>query len=187
MNTTALFVELLVIGLGVTIWLVLLIAAVFGYTFSNLASNVSIFALAPIFGIAYLLGIVVDRIAYELFRGLEKRIRNRIIPGSGASPTSDRERFVLTNSEVLRDQIIYNRSRLRLCRSWIINFILIALSSAIWGYAVEQYNSFVLTLLGVTFALLTFWTWRKLSEDYYTNVKESYEYLINTRATEQIS
>jgi hypothetical protein len=188
MSTTALFVELLVIGLGVTIWLALLIAAVFGYTFSNFASNVSIFALAPIFGIAYLLGIIIDRIAYELFSGLENRIRNRIIVVSGSSPTTQaQERFILTNSELLRDQIIYNRSRLRICRSWVINFILIAFSSAIWSYVTKLYNAFILSLLGVIFALVTFWVWRKLSEDYYYNIKASYEYLTNISPSEQTS
>jgi hypothetical protein len=72
-STTQLFAELLVIGLGVVIWLLFLAATVFEFSWQDIASNTNLLTLAPIGGIAYVLGIVFDRIG-PVFRTLRQAI-----------------------------------------------------------------------------------------------------------------
>ena len=177
MSTTQLFAELLVIGIGALIWIAILIAGVSQLSFQNISTNANIFTLAPIVGVAYVLGIIVDRISYGLFRKLEERTRNKIIEPNTSPSADDRERYILTNSEELSIQITYNRSRLRVCRSWIINFSLIAAASAIWGDASKLKTPILLPILSLSLAVITFLVWLKLSKDYYINIQASYEFL----------
>ena len=67
MKTTHIFVELLITGFGVVIWLVMAIAALLGLNLNDILSKVDIVTFAPIAGLAYVFGIIVDRIGYELF------------------------------------------------------------------------------------------------------------------------
>jgi hypothetical protein len=102
--------------------------------------------------------------------------------GSGTTPSAgDKERFILTNSEELNFQIKYNRSRLRICRSWVINFFLIAVASAVWAYTWKPSALVLLPLLSLFLASISFLAWFKLSKDYYTNIQASYTYLIEDK------
>ena len=68
MNTTALFVELLVIGFGVGFWLVLLVIAAFGLPGFAASGSTLFFTALPTLATLYVLGIVWDRIADALFQ-----------------------------------------------------------------------------------------------------------------------
>src|SRR3954453_23996190 len=68
MNTTNLIVELIVIGVGASIWVSLLILALFGYTWipgKDLLATPALI-LAPGLAIVYLLGVVTDRLSDSL-------------------------------------------------------------------------------------------------------------------------
>ena len=67
MSTTNLFVELIVIGIGAAIWVVLAALAVFGYSWVPLDQVFSTFAAAPFLGVVYVLGIILDRVADAVF------------------------------------------------------------------------------------------------------------------------
>ena len=140
MGTTQLFVELLIIGFGVFIWLVLLIAAVMRYSFYNAGINTNAFTLAPILAISYILGIVVDRIAYSVFLKGANRIRDEIIPSQNSKSADYMECFILNHSKILGEKIEYNRSRRRVARSWAINFFLIAFTTTLWALRLRVSN-----------------------------------------------
>lgn len=180
MATTRLFVELLVIGIGVAVWLSFLLATIF-----NLRLDLRWWGLegAPVFaffGIAYVLGILVDRAAYSLFQPLEKHHREKILGEDPEPPVEDRERFILVQSSALRDQILYNRSRLRICRAWMLNFFLICLFSEIWALQIYSWalNPISLTALGL--AALTAFTANTLVRDHYRNIRASYDFLLTS-------
>jgi D-alanyl-lipoteichoic acid acyltransferase DltB (MBOAT superfamily) len=177
MSTTQLFAELLVSGTGVVIWLAFLLAWAFRISFQDLTSDANIFTLAPIVAIAYVLGIVMDRLGYSIFRGSEHRLRNRIVDSKESPPIRDQEMYVVTNSNELGLQINYNRSRLRICRSWIINFILIAISSALWGYSFDPGTALYLPIASLLLSLATLFIWSRLVIDHYRNIQTSYNYL----------
>ena len=90
---------------------------------------------------------------------------------------SMKERYILTNSEELSAQITYNRSRLRVCRSWIINFLLIAISSGIWGFSISLSQYILFPLTCIILAIVTFSVWIKLAEDYYENIEQTFAFL----------
>jgi len=67
MNTTNLFVELIVIGVGAFIWLILLVLSVFGYAWIPIEHMLAPAVTIPMLAVIYVLGIISDRIADTVF------------------------------------------------------------------------------------------------------------------------
>ena len=79
MNTTTLFVELLVVGIGTATWLILFLAAILSYKFNTeiLSDNKAI--IGTLIAVVYVLGIVNDRLIRGLFISIiENRAKKRI-------------------------------------------------------------------------------------------------------------
>jgi len=185
MATTQIFAELLIIGLGVVIWMSLFVAAIIGYSINRSVLDISISALTPLLGLMYVFGIMLDRLVFSIFRSLREAdsldvFGNDIIPS-----IDDRERFLCEHSEALRFMIEYNQSRGRICRSWSINFVMIAIALSTWNVRLHQISLLPFSLLIAIILFLSFFALyigRKLDKDHYFNVKYTYEYLINTRS-----
>ena len=179
MNTTQLFVELLVIGMGSAVWISLL-AGIFTGSQTYLAEFWSdkLFFL-PLVAAAYAIGIVLDRIAWSVFSPLERRIESEYI-GELKLPDGWPERTVMNEGEVLAKELYYNRSRLRICRSWLLNGVLITLSFLVSGgvkHRLSYAQSLAVGLAGATFIGASFWALRHFMRDYYRNLRCSYEFL----------
>ncbi len=181
MSTTHLIAELLVIGIGAACWLALAIAAALGYKLEYGVPRLDAAYLILLSAVAYVLGIVVDRLARSLLNPIEDSQRRKIFGALSAAEVESLERYVLTHSEPLARQIQYNRSRLRICRAWLINTLLILVAYLAW-YWRTRVASLDLTLLftgGIALALLllglTVWS---LMRDHYINVLRSHEFLI---------
>lgn len=177
MSTTDLYAELLITGTGAVIWLGFLVAAIVRPSLQDIVSNTSLLTLAPIIGIAYVLGIIVDRLGYSIFAGPEKRLLHRTFGKEPSSLFGDKTRFILAQSEELSRQMAYNRSRLRVCRSWSINFLLMAVTAGMWVYRANALSLLPLPLISLALALAALITWRNLAIDYYRNVQSSYAFL----------
>lgn len=178
MATTQLFVELLIIGIGVAIWLAFLGAVVFRLPWESPLPELRGIHLAALAGVAYVVGIVVDRLAWSGFRFVESRHRDRVFGVDHDPPAEDREKLVQTSSSSLRDQIAYNRSRLRICRSWILNFALTGVWAGVWAIQQHSWTIGAIAITGLTFSALTAYTATLLSRDHYLNIRHSYEFLI---------
>lgn len=187
MNTTNLFVELVVIGVGALAWLLLVVFAVFGWAWVPVEAAFSSTALVPLLGVTYLLGIVTDRLADALFHRLwaVKLLRARF-----ATPDdyhADRHE-VLLGSERLAALIEYGRSRLRICRGWTLNALLIAgaLNLLVWMRLPETAKALRIALFGTITAVLLAaacaYAWYKLSATEYRKVHEQAA-LLRRRAT----
>ena len=177
MNTTNLFVELVVIGVGALAWLLLLVLAVFGWAWVPVEAAFSSTALVPLLAVTYLLGIVTDRLADTLFHRLWT---HRLLPRFFATPDAyhaDRHE-VLMGSEALSALIEYNRSRLRICRGWALNAVLIGGALAL--LVASQVGNATLALRLMLFGLLACallaaacgYTWYKLSVTGYRKIRE---------------
>lgn len=134
MNTTNLFVELIVIGVGAAAAIVLTIFAVFGVEWVPTTKLASVAVIAPGASIVYLLGIVTDRIADRAFSPVASSIRKSVFP--------DQEAYNAARSKVYEESPFlnlfeYTRSRLRIVRGWTLNTLLIA----------PAFNAFVLVQL----------------------------------------
>jgi MFS family permease len=186
MNTTNLFVELIVIGAGVIGWLLLLVVSLFGWKWVPIEQVFSTTALLPLLSLVYVLGIVADRIADTLFEYLwNDRLRREWFPNIDDYHNARRE--VLTGSERLSELLEYGRSRLRICRGWALNSVLIAaaLNLFVWlrlaGTPAALPLSIFGTILFLLFAAACSYTWRKLTLTEYRKVKEQAAFLVEAR------
>jgi hypothetical protein len=191
MSTTQLVAELLVIGVGACVWVALFVAAAFGYRVEYDAAAIEPALLVVLLGgIAYVLGIAVDRLAYALFRRIEEKVERQVArsrtgaatPGLGAelADAKQMEYYVLTRSEVLGGKIQYNRSRLRICRAWVVNAFATSVGFVVWSLRAGSLSfgsSLVIAGAIITLCLLVLWATLALLRDHHTNVMESYLFL----------
>lgn len=179
MKTTHVFVELLITGFGVVIWLVMAIAGLLGLNLNDILSKVDIVTLAPIAGLAYVFGIIVDRIGYKLFSSKRDKIMKEYI---GFTTPYQIIKYIADRSEPLRSRLEYNRSRIRVCRSWIINFSFISVVSFLWMShslfsSLMCWELLLIAIMSFLFAVLAYFTLMILLRDYYGEVRDAFEYL----------
>lgn len=189
MNTTALFVEIIVIGAGGTIWLALLVLSVFGYNWIPWKEATSIVTLVPVLSLIYVLGIVIDRLADQLYSTWDKKLRKQEF--------SSNEEYHNARTYVYNyapDRIIslfeYGRSRLRISRAWSINCLLltICIPLLIWARFPKTPSSTqqAITIFGITVfglgTIATFFAWKKLATNDYKRLFETYFFLRNEKS-----
>lgn len=182
MSTTSLFVELVVIGVGALAWVVLLVLSVFGWNWVPTERVFSSVALVPLLSLIYVFGIVTDRIADALFENWwTEDIRKKSFPD--VEDYYMAQRLILTRSERFSKLLEYGRSRLRICRGWALNSMLIAiaLNIFIWSRLGNSSLTFSLSLFGTVtcllFAIASWFTWKKLSVTENRKMKEQAAFL----------
>src|SRR2546423_1362031 len=127
MSTTNLFVELLVIGVGAAGWVTLFTLAALGYDTAFVKGLLSTpAAIVPGVVAVYLLGIITDRIADSALQFLRTE-RKRLVYFPSTNEAFKTRDYVLTKSPYFAAQFEYNRSRQRICRGWIFNFVFLAI------------------------------------------------------------
>jgi uncharacterized membrane protein YciS (DUF1049 family) len=192
MNVTVLFVELLMVGIGTATWLALFLAAILNYEFDTMILTDNKALIGTLIAVVYVLGIVMDRLIRGLFVStIEERARKRIFSDEKVkhiktiAPHIDErnlsmelDKFIRSQSQSLAGKIDYNRSRLRICRAWVLHFLLIGISFACWNSRVHVLSwTTAIWLIGVD-ALFLIFTWRAtclLAEDHQKDLIESFE------------
>jgi uncharacterized membrane protein YciS (DUF1049 family) len=191
MNVTALFVELLVVGIGTATWLALFLAAILNYKFDTMILTDNKVLIGTLIAIVYVLGIVMDRLIRGIFKytveALAKWIvfKDKINHIKNIAPDINTEnldmefeKVIRSHSQPLASKIDYNRSRFRICRAWVFHFILIGISFMCWNARVHVLPlTTALWLLGLDFLFLVL-TWRAtrlLAEDHQKDLLESFE------------
>ena len=182
MSTTNLFVELIVIGVGAFIWLILLVFSMFGYAWVPMDSLQSIGASIPILAVVYVSGIISDRVADTVFEWIwSDDLRKPYF--QDRREYYNARRIILTRSERLSDLLEYGRSRLRICRGWAFNSILIAicLNTFVWTKFSDKSFATSISVFGsisiLVFALGAWFAWRKLTQNEYRKIKEQAEFI----------
>ncbi len=182
MATTNLFVELIVIGVGAASWVTLCILALFGVETIPVASAASYPVLVVLLPFVYLLGIISDRIADFLFDKLfSGSLRLRYFKETRAY--QDARRLVLSSSGRLADMHDYGRTRIRICRGWSLNAVLIAAALQFWlrtSAADARWNTTALTwgTAGCLFlAAASWWSWYMLCSMEYLKIREHADFL----------
>jgi hypothetical protein len=185
MATTNLFVELIVIGVGAAGWVTLLILGIFGVeTFPTIteAAYPVLFILLPL---VYLLGIISDRGADFLFDKLfSSSLRNRYFEQT--RDYQDARRLVLNSSGRLAGMHEYGRTRIRICRGWSLNAVLMAASVQFWlrNSALNAEWNRPALIWGTTGCLLlgaaSWWSWYMLCSMEYLKIREHADFLRRT-------
>jgi hypothetical protein len=183
MNTTNLFVELVVIGTGVSLWVLMLAGSAFGYAWIPADSPwMAVFAL-PALAVTYVLGIVWDRIADLLF---ERVWAERLLAAHFQSRDDyyNARRLILLKAPPLSELLEYGRSRLRICRGWTLNSAMlgISLNLLLWTRYPDGQDAWALSLLGTmaatTLAIGAWFAWRNLSAAEYRKIRDQSVYLL---------
>lgn len=187
MNTTDLFVELIVIGAGAAIWLTLLILSIFGYAWVPWKEISSIVTLIPFLAITYVLGLIMDRLSDRLYSTWDKELRRRVF--SSNEEYHSARTFVYTYAaDKIIDLFEYGRGRLRISRGWSINclFLTINIPIFVWTRFPRAEFSMRLAISSILIfglgATATLATWKKLAINDYKRLAETNTFLKNERA-----
>lgn len=166
METTQLYIELIIIGLETTGWFCICIVNIIGNRviniFSNILNNFSSSLL--LIGVFYIIGILMDRLADMVFQKGEDKIRTE----SGLRAKSS---FLIWKKYDAQKYADYARSKIRILRASIINIPLIAVS-IIWyllKYFKEPFD--MLIMISALGLLFTYISWKS----YDLSVKRYYD------------
>ncbi|MEV0936383.1 hypothetical protein ACIBMX_47025 [Streptomyces phaeochromogenes] len=163
---TAMFVEVLVVGIGFLTGLGILAAAIAGPDNSRQLAPAAGTPLAAgaALAFAYALGILIDRAADTALAPARRRLRTQSFPTSTAYAQA---RLKLAETPALAARADYARSRLRICRGWILNSILLTLATdlALGRYPVEHRPLLLVTVtvLGALTAAGFYLSWHTIT------------------------
>ena len=117
MNTTLLFVELLIAGTQVSVWLLMLILTLFGYSWIQVQGITDWQSIMVVLFLAfsYTLGVVFDRFADSVFEPWNRRLKNKMMPNPPL-PIVVMRFEIGKDNEYLNHQFEYTRSRMRIAR-----------------------------------------------------------------------
>lgn len=182
MSTTALLVDLLIIGIQTATWITCLVLTLYGINWIEPAKlkgwEVTIGVL--LLSLVYPLGVFMDNLADDLLSGWRKRIRKRHLPNDTRTVL---ELLMTAKDDKLSAYYDYLRSRIRISRSTALNYLLITILSPI--YVVVRHGGVIeLPVLSICVTLLVFsalvaglalYTWVRLMDSFYFKMKEGYE------------
>ncbi len=177
MGTTELFVELIVIGIGAVIWIVLGTFSIFGYTWIPNEELFSVSTLISFLSLVYIVGIVTDRIADVLFEAIWVPKLQKKYYSSSALARDDR-RLIYSSNEFLANLIEYGRSRLRICRGWAFNGVLIMIAANFFiatqvsGRDLQNKLFIWVNLLVGFVAYFSWYSWYRLQDTQYRRLKD---------------
>ncbi len=189
MSTTALFVELLIVGLESLVWISLFLCAFFGVDWLlgliNIFEKADLFITTVLVGFAYLIGILLD----ELFDSLTGWWSNRIkssIHEKGLPKMWDMQAYIFSHSKEAIEQLGYIRTRVRIMRSSIFNFALIGISAVLFvnnqiasvNHPVGRIN-WVVGIVGLLLVGITAFIYWRLEQAYWFRVMGIYKSLKN--------
>jgi hypothetical protein len=199
MVTTALVAELVVIGLQSLAWMTVLILGLFGTEWVDPAQLEAWAALVTILVIAsaYGLGVIIDRLADDVFLGVDRFLR-RVrgdSEGSGSvlataaedRPALQRMRFtVADSSDGLAKFLEYQRSRFRLARAPALNILaaLPATALFLWRQATPSTGLVVfLLVVGLAGLAASVRTAIAVNGAWKGTVHEAYDIVIGAKQT----
>lgn len=163
---TAMFVEVLVVGIGSLAGLVVFLGSLAGVKNAShlapLAESTVVAGLALAF--AYALGILVDRGADLVLTSKRRQLRARYF---ASSATYAEARRAISSNPDLVARADYARARMRICRGWVFNSLLlfVAIDFAIMRFPLEGRILMIsaTTVIGVLLVLGFYVAWRNIT------------------------
>jgi|GEM_PF-4648400 len=180
MNTTAIVIEHLVIGIQTALWMVFFLLGLYGYDWIpvlTLPSHVFFILLSIL--LVYPLGVFMDEFSDWIFRKQSLKIRRKHVSDDKLTAF---QLLVRLKDSSTSQYFQYLRSRIRLARSSVVNLPLLTI--VIIFFTVRQLSSTLgqLTLgvvlteatVGILLTLLAWFSWRRVSETFAKRIKWGY-------------
>lgn len=170
MKTTALIAEILIVGIGAAIWLLLLLIAYFPEA-RGLMQLLTLTWLLPAIAVVYVLGIIFDKAADVLLTPLESiAFRGLNMKDVDIDDwKNERDSFLRENEY---SQVLYfsNQSRKKILRGWVLNFIGIGIGLAVTELQAgkAQFSSSLIwtsAAVAIFLSVLCFLLWLKFARD----------------------
>ena len=164
MTTTALYVELIVIGVQVELWMLILVDIFYRGVVKSLigfADNafIIIAALIP----AYVLGMIFDRIADRVFYRRERKIKK----DSGLQTSSS---ILIEETPKMHEFQLYSRSKYRVLRATTLNLPIITIALLLNLFLInliDYTGAAVILVCGVLLSVISLWGSIKTAENFY--------------------
>ena len=168
MNSTNYVLELMISGICTFLWIGLLALTFWGDNFNyTLLERGGLIITIFLLPIIYVIGVITDRMSDELFEKLfllrKKRFNNIDEHRKALS-------IVYVKSETLTKLFEYGRMRIRICRNWCINGLMILVSALgyIWFTSVlDQTTKWGVSLFLFIFLTLSviasFYAWKNMN------------------------
>ena len=184
MNTTNLFVELLIIGAGFLSLLSTSVIAAIGSSWKSPFQIDSSILLVALLGFSYVLGIVMDRFADQVFRSWDRKLRLRNFKDNESYHEARTYVYINANEKII-SLFEYGRSRVRITRAWSIIFLLLGISIPAYflriGYVSTLRVNMLIFISFEILALLTLQSWRKLAINDYERLEETFNLMSKKR------
>jgi 8-oxo-dGTP pyrophosphatase MutT (NUDIX family) len=177
MATTAVVAENLVAGLQALAWIALLVLAIFGTDWldPNAASDWAALVTLVVIAAAYMFGVMIDRFADDLVLFLERRR-----PPKPVDKPADIVRMrmaMLAKGDGVARFLDYQRSRVRIARATVLNFLLVV-PAVVWFLLARSDASTVAVLVaaivGLVGAGLAFSVYRAIDFAYVSRLSDVY-------------
>lgn len=185
MNTTNIFVELVVIGFHTLIGIAIIVLGMTGYQNIDVEKLLTINLALPGLALAYILGILIDRISDSMFIAQDYKMRP--VGSEKDLPSFLTMRFyILHKSNDVYAQLEYIRSRMRIARASVFNFVLttIALLIFVWlqfGRTLATPNmvfaSAIIIVIGAVLTYVSYQAWMGLVQSYSISTTRAYTVL----------
>jgi len=185
MNTTSIFVELVVIGLHTAIWVGLIILTFTGHQSLDPEKLFTLNLALPILAITYILGILMDRASDMVLAAQDNRLRSQN-DFRGLPSFLSMRFYILSKSSDVYEQLEYTRSRLRIARASVLNFAFTTIAAAlfVWfqlGRALTAESRIMVciaaALVGALLTWISYQSWTVLSQTYTNNTIQAYTVL----------
>jgi hypothetical protein len=179
MNTTYLFVEIIISGIQCMVWILLFILTLTGADWLNNLSKIDLsnwMVLLSLVGLSfsYTLGIIVDRLGDWMFVAWDRTIQAKYLKGKTQTIASLRHK--IDNTSYFK-HIEYTRSRLRIVRSSTLNFFMTSIALILF---IQKTNfmeasqkflfSWVSLLAGGALTALSVYSWHTITHSNYKTI-----------------
>jgi len=169
------FLELLVAGFGGIVWFSFLVIIVFGpepivYLLQSGNLNGAIVLTMGI-GSAYVIGILLDRAYFPVWRRIDDAQREKV--GIDVHKYYEAQVQIATNgNDRLSDLLAFYTSRMRILRTSMINFLLMALLG-LWAFWPYKITPWFILIVGLVLSIVSANALQQLTEKYYKKVVEA--------------
>lgn len=183
MATTALFVEILIIGAISEIWILSVIFFLFMPNFNFLydfLKNISVltpYLVIIYFASTYCIGWIVNFICEKSMKPFfQKKYRDNLFSDFGKCYYETRSYFFQHASTHLISDLRFDRHIIRISRSNIFNFLLISLSSLLHSFEDLKISLFCF-FFSIIICAISFFQWRTRYQSCYTKLIDNYKTL----------
>ncbi len=193
MATTAVVAEILIIGLQAEAWLALLLLAIVGTEWIDLDKLAKFAALDTIVvvAVAYVLGILVDRMSDSLFdrleyerpfRWLNRRFGRWSHDLSLPAGVGSMRMRVLKDGGAMAGFLDYQRSRMRIVRGTAVNVALSLVAAPLYlGRNAEAWHAIVAAIALLVLLALTLTAGERIKSAYLERLVDAYKVLVKDK------